>query len=65
MTLYTCDLYVISIVRKWWEWMHACMNEIARHDSAQIVNNSKIDINGSEISIQLGVGGKMLMWLLI
>ncbi len=50
MTLYMCDLYMISIVRKRWEWMHACMNENARYDSAQIVNNSKIDTNGTEIN---------------
>jgi hypothetical protein len=30
--------------------MHACMNENARYDSEQIVNNSKIDTNGSEIN---------------
>lgn len=30
--------------------MHACMNENARYDSAQIVNNDKIDTNGSEIN---------------
>jgi hypothetical protein len=41
---------MISIVWKWWEWMHACMNENARYDSAQIVNNNKIDTNGSEIN---------------
>jgi hypothetical protein len=28
----------------------ACMNENARYDIAQIVNNSQIDSNGSEIN---------------
>jgi len=49
MTLYTCDLYDFNckeMVR-----MDACMHdENARYDNAQIVNNSKIDTNGSEIN---------------